>query len=229
MSHFEFDFNEDGSISAIHKDGKPYEGGISLESPNSIARTYFEIAIRELAAMKAENDPDYDGGENRRRGLQAFLMSLVGTEAFLNVYFHVAGLQTGSEKVVDLATNDKTIEHKLAHLPNLLWGAPLNGSKKLCGKVRELYNLRSNLVHPKYAPSSLYMQGMVIAGVFDNQQKLFEDREFCREALRWCLLIVARIGVRGSPTDSRFVEFWTGISDTNDTLSAALGVPPDDL
>ena len=54
MSHFEFDFNEDGSISAIHKDGKPYEGGISLESPNSIARTYFEIAIRELAAMKAE-------------------------------------------------------------------------------------------------------------------------------------------------------------------------------
>src|SRR3546814_248454 len=179
--------------------------------------------------MKAENDPDYDGAENRRHGLQAFLMSLVGTEAFLNVYFHVAGLQTGSEKVVDLATNDKTIEHKLAHLPNLLWGAPLNGSKKLCGKVRELYNLRSNLVHPKYAPSSLYMQGMVIAGVFDNQQKLFEDREFCREALRWCLLIVARIGVRGSPMDSRFVEFWTGISDTNDTLSAALGVPPDDL
>src|SRR3546814_8531410 len=102
----------------------------SLESPNSIARTYFEIAIRELAAMKAENDPDYDGAENRRHGLQAFLMSLVGTEAFLNVYFHVAGLQTGSEKVVNLATNDKTIEHKLAHLPNLLWGAPLKDRKR---------------------------------------------------------------------------------------------------
>src|SRR3546814_1760152 len=42
VSHFEFDFNEDGSISAIHKDGKPYEGGISLESPNSIARTYLD-------------------------------------------------------------------------------------------------------------------------------------------------------------------------------------------
>lgn len=229
MSHFEFDFNEDGSIHAIYKDGKPYEGGVSLESPNSVARTYFEIAIRELAAMKAEDDPDFASSDNRSHGLQAFLMSLVGTEAFLNVYFHVAGLQIGSDAAVDLATNDKTIEQKLAHLPRLIWGEPLQGSKKLCAKIRELYNLRSNLVHPKYAPSSIAMQGMIIAGVFDNPQKLFEDREFCREAIRWCLLIVARIGVRGSPTDSRFVEFWTGISDTNETLSTALGVPPDDL
>src|SRR3546814_13988543 len=105
--------------------------------------------------MKAENDPDYDGAENRRHGLHAFLMSLVGTEAFLNVYFHVARLQTVSDKVVDLATNEKTIEHKLAHLPNLLWGAPLNGSTNLIGKVSELSNLHSNLVHPKYAPSHL--------------------------------------------------------------------------
>src|SRR3546814_11760151 len=59
---------------------------------------------------------------------------------------------------------------------------------------------------------------MMIAGLFDNPQKLFEDREFCREALRWCLLIVARIGMRGNPDDARFVEFWTGISDTNETL-----------
>src|SRR3546814_14374322 len=96
----------------------------SLESPNSIARTYFEIAIRELAAMKAENDPDYDGAENRRHGLQAFLMSLVGTEAFLNVYFHVAGLQTGSEKVVDPATHSNTTQHKLEHRPQHPRGTP---------------------------------------------------------------------------------------------------------
>lgn len=229
MSHFEFDFNEDGSINAIYRDGIPYEGGISLETPNSIARTYFETALRELAAMKAEDDPDFYGADNRGHGLQAFLMSLFGTEAFLNVYFHVAGLQAGSDAVVDLAASDKPIERKLAHLPRLLWGEPLPGSKKLCTKVRELYNLRSNLVHPKYEPSSLSMQGMMIAGLFDNRQKLFEDREFCREALRWCLLVVARIGLRGSPADARFVEFWTGISDTNDSLSSALGVPVDTL
>ena len=229
MSHFEFDFNEDDSIHAIYRDGTRIEGGISLESPNSVSRTYFEIAIRELKAMKAEDDPDHDGAENRRHGLQAFLMSLVGTEAFLNVYFHVAGLEVGSEAAIDLSTNDKTIEHKLAHLPRQIWGEPLPGSKKLCAKIRELYNLRSNLVHPKYAPSSLFMQGMMIAGLFDNPQKLFEDREFCREALRWCLLVVARVGERGNPTDQRFVEFWTRISDTNATLSAALGVPEDGL
>lgn len=229
MSHFEFDFNEDGSIHAIYKDGEPYERGISLETPNSLVRTYFETAMRELAAMKSDDDPDYYSADNRSHGLQSFLMSLVGTEAFLNVYFHVAGLQSGSDAAVDLATNDKTIEHKLAHLPRLIWGEPLQGSKKLCAKIRELYSLRSNLVHPKYAPSSISMQGMIIAGLFDNPQKLFEDREFCREALRWCLLVVARVGVRGNPTDTRFVEFWTGVSDTNADLSVALGIAVDGI
>lgn len=231
MPHFEFDFNEDGSIHAIYKDDKPYESGITLEMPNAIVQTYFASALRNLAKMKLSDDPNEDAGpDNRHYGLQSFLMSLVGTEAFINIYFHLAGLEKALPDVVDLATKDRPIEHKLAHLPRLTFGTPLPASKKLCAKIRELYNLRSNIVHPKWTPSSLSMQGMMIAGLVDNQQKLFEDREYCREALRWCLLVVARIGVHsGAAEHSQFVNYWTKIADTNETISAALGIPPDGI
>src|SRR3546814_1798020 len=53
----------------------------------------------------------------------------------------------GLDDVIDLARSDKPIEHKLGHLPRRAFGSPLPNSKKLCAKMRELYDLRSNMVH----------------------------------------------------------------------------------
>lgn len=59
----------------------------------------------------------------------------------------------------------------------------------------------------------------------DNYQQLFEDRDFCLEALRWCLLVVARVGMLNSTaTTDIFVKHWTTFADTNATLSRDLGV-----
>jgi hypothetical protein len=106
---------------------------------------------------------------------------------------------------------------------------PLPHSKKLCAKMRTLYDLRSNLVHPKFTPSSVAFDGWMYAGLAENPQKLFEDSEYCREALRWCLLVIARIGVHSGTTRWDFVYNWTMISETNETLSEALDIPADGI
>lgn len=224
MPHFVFDLNEDESIKAIYKDGVKLETGTRLEMPVAIVQTYFRSAIRALARMTESDD---DREDNRQHGLQAFLMSLVGTEAFLNVFFHQVGREKGLAKVIDLANKDRVpIEHKLSHLPRQAFGSQLPAQKRLNVKMRELYDLRSKIVHPRWQPSSLQMPGLAIGDLVENYQQLFEDREFCRDALRWCLLVVARIGLHSrAGLGDQFVYFWTTIADTNATLSEALGVP----
>src|SRR6478609_1233654 len=98
MPHFVFDLNEDESINAIYKDGLKLETGTRLEMPVAIVQTYFGAALRALARMTESDD---DREDNRSHGLQAFLMSLVGTEAFLNVFFHQVGREKGLAKVID--------------------------------------------------------------------------------------------------------------------------------
>src|SRR3546814_11009697 len=100
MPHFELDLDQDGSARAIYKDGELIDGAISLESPNSIVQTYFVSAVRNIDAMTVGDDPDGDRARDHRHfGLQAFLMSLVGTEAFLNIYFHQLGNQIEERSV----------------------------------------------------------------------------------------------------------------------------------
>lgn len=224
MPDFVFDMNEDETVRAVYKDGVRIETGARLEMPVAIVQTYFKSAIRNLKQMTASDD---DRDANREHGLQCFLMSLVGVEAFLNVFFHLVGRERDSAAIIDLATKDKaTIETKLSHLPRQAYGTPLPAQKRLNKKMRELYDLRSQIVHPRWQPSRLAMPGLVIDGLVDNQQQLFEDRDFCREALRWCLLVIARIGehAAGGPNDG-FVLRWTTLNDTNATLSEALGIP----
>ena len=159
MPHFIFDTNQDGSISKIYKDGAPVETGVRLEMPFSIVHTYFKSAVRNLNRMTAS---DEDRDENRHHGLQCFLMSLVGTEAFLNVFFHLVGRERDLDNVIDLANKDTQIEHKVAHLPRQAYGTQLLAQKRLNKKMRELYDLRSKIVHPKWQPSSLAMPGLVL-------------------------------------------------------------------
>src|SRR3546814_1718740 len=92
MPHFELDLDQDGSARAIYKDGELIDGAISLESPNSIVQTYFVSAVRNIDAMTVGDDPDGDRARDHRQfGLQALLMSIVGTEAVLQLSFHQLG------------------------------------------------------------------------------------------------------------------------------------------
>lgn len=82
MPHFTILTNDDGSVVQILCDGEPHDGGVSFEPPHQIVSTYFKIARTNLDAMRTEKE------SNRKRplGLQAFLMSLTGVEAFTNVF-----------------------------------------------------------------------------------------------------------------------------------------------
>lgn len=225
LAHFHFEEKDSptGKITAVYKDGKPLTDGMRLEMPDAIVQTYFKSALRNLSRMTQSED---DQEDNRHHGVQAFLMSLVGLEAFLNVYFHMIGREKNLPEIVDMATKRKiNVETKIAHLPFKAFGLHLAGQKTLNKKARELYDLRSAIVHPKWEQSSFSMPGIVISGMVDNFQRAFEDQEFCRDALCWCALIIARIGMLQNPTSDYFVTRWTTLHETNKTLSDALGIP----
>lgn len=221
---FEYDDVPDGRIKTIYKDGKPLTESVQLETPQGIVRTYFTAAKLNLSQMTS--DTRYRQ-KNRHYGLQSFLMSLVGLEAFLNVHFHMLGREKGLLEVVKAVTiGNGTVEAKIKNLSQACYGRHLPGHRVINKRIPELYNLRSAIVHPKWEPSTLGTSGLVFDGVTDNFQTAFQDLEFCREALSWCLLVVARVGVLQWPTEpDAFLLQWTGLGETNAEISAELGVP----
>lgn len=152
MPRFQVYQDSDGTVRRILKDGLPYEQNLKLEAPFTIVQTYFLAAKRNLDIMTSGADQD----SLRYHGLQAFLMSLVGLEAFLNVFFHLKSLETGDEAVKDHATSDESVESKLAGLPKRAYGKPLSGQKFLNRKIRELYDLRSRSFTPNGYQHLLY-------------------------------------------------------------------------
>jgi hypothetical protein len=229
------DDGDDGKIKAIYKDGQPLSTAVSLEMPQAIVQTYFKSAFRDYRAMTANAE---DKDDNRHHGLQSFLMSLTGLEAFLNVHFHMVGMEKGLPDVVAKATNDKVLNNKrfkihvtdkIKNLSFSCYGKGPIGGSTLNKKISELYNLRSEIVHPKWEPADLDLGGILINGMSNNFQQVFEDREFCLQALRWCLLVVARIGLLNNPeTANLFMKRWTTFYETNATLSKVLGIPEND-
>ena len=67
---------------------------------------------------------------------------------------------------------------------------------------------------------------VMIQGLVHNLQAAFEEPPFCREALMWCLLLVARVGkARGNADLSAFLFHWTGIYGlTEAQLMSELGL-----
>lgn len=223
MPHYEFEMDEDGRITRILKDGAVHPHGVTLELPTGTTQTFFKASARSLHAMTDTDDKNI----RRSQGIQSYLMALLGLEAFVNIYFQQHGYLTKNEAVLNLVANRKvTVEHKLSHLPRSAFGATLPDQKAINRKVRELYELRSSLAHARVSMASLAMPGVKIDGMVEHPHMLFEDHEFVQEALRWCLLILARIGLLGSPNFDGFMLFWTGLREDNDTLSESLGVPP---
>jgi hypothetical protein len=224
--NFEYDDDGSGRIKAIYREGKRLTKGIRLELPSAIVQTYFKAAFRNCRAM-TENEDDRE--DNRHNGLQSFLMSLVGLEAFLNIHFHMVGREKSLPEVIKAVTVGKsTVESKIKNLSYACYNKHLTDQKLISKKIRELYDLRSAIVHPKWEPMTLGMAEMVIDGMSDNFQQVFEDREFVREAMRWCLLVVVRVGLLNNPeTADLFMKRWTTFSDTNETLSRDLGICPE--
>lgn len=227
MPQFTFEYSEDGTIHRILKDGVTYNESVKLEQVFSIPRTYFQLAQKNLDQMR----PEQTGNERRGLGLQSFLMSLTALEAFTNTFFHLRAQELKNGQMLNrIEQKHGSLSRKIAELIAMTPDGPLNDQVALLERVYEFSELRNEIVHPRWAPSGLTIKGdvpIVILGIVENRQALFEDRQLCLEALYWCLLVVARIGqVRGDADLNGFMFHWTGIYGFSlSKLLKVLGVP----
>jgi hypothetical protein len=208
MALFVIETNEDGSTSRILKDGQPHVGAVTLEQWNSIVKIYFDLAQQNLLQIE-EGMPN----EVRRKlGLQSFIMSLTGLEAFTNTYFRIRADELHNEQM--LARINQThgsLSRKIEELIHLSGDGPIENQANLIDRIYRMSQLRNDVLHPRWAPSSVILDGqipIVIHGMAENPQKIFEDQQFCRESLYWCLSLIARV----SRTDDieGFMFHWTG-------------------
>lgn len=211
MPHFLFESNDDGSIARILKDGQPLEGPVRLEQLHSVVTIYFRLAAEHVARMTELEDRD----QRRAAGLQSFLMSLTGLEAFTNTYFHLRAQELGSEQMLlRIRQTHGSLSRKIGELIAMTPESQLVGQADVLDRIFELSQLRNEIVHPRWTPSALTITGGVpvkIMGLVENPQAVFEDAALCREALFRCLLVVARVGqARGHAEVSGFLFHWTG-------------------
>ncbi|MBV7519029.1 hypothetical protein [Ensifer sp. ENS12] len=221
MPHFAFDMDEDGTVRRILRDGEPHQGAVRLEQLQSIVTIYFRLAVFNLEQMSRDEESD----RLRCFGLQSFLMSLTGLEAFINTYFHHLGRELNNEAVLKrVQQSHGSLSQKIRELIALTLDGPIRDQDQLIDKVFTLSQMRNEIVHPRWVPSSLTALAdgpVVISGLVENRQALFEEQRLCREALLWCLLVVARIATaRGHEDVSGFMFHWTGNHGL--TLSALL-------
>lgn len=224
MPHFTLNTNDDGTISTILKDGAPHTKGIKLEPAWAIVRTYFEIAAANIDRMASEKDPK----ARCSLGLQAFLMSLTGLEAFANVFFLLLGRERNDDAIIRAAKKQAPLVKRLANLIELSFDQGLVDQEMILKRVRELYQLRNQIVHPRWEPASMMVAGevpIIIQDLSQNFQIAFEEVTLCREAYLWCLLLVSRVGKAAGNTDSGFCFFWAGVYGLKeDVLLKELGL-----
>lgn len=229
MPHFVFDSNEDGTIRQVFKDGAPHHDAVRLEQLFSVVSIYFELAAMNLGQMAQQ-----ELGEGRRCfGLQSFLMSLTGLEAFTNIFFHLRGRELGNKAMLKrVEQSHGSLSQKIRDLIALTPDGPIRDQDRLIDQIFRLSQLRNEIVHPRWVPSSVTVQGITpvtIHGLVENRQALFEDQQLCRETLLWCLLVVARIAVaRGHEDVSGFMFHWTAnYGLTLSMILQELGLPAD--
>jgi len=135
MPHFTFDLNEDGTILHILRDGHPYQEEVKLEQLFSIVTTYFKLANQNLLQMIQLENSD----ERRSYGLQSFLMSFTGLEAFINTYFHLRGRELGNSEIVKrVAQSHGSLSNKLRELIELTRDGPIHDQDQLINRISEL-------------------------------------------------------------------------------------------
>jgi hypothetical protein len=210
MPHFSLTLDESGNVQQLLRDGQPVQG-TALEQHYSVVSGYFRSAQSNLDAMEAATDSKV----RRSLGLQSFLMSLTGLEAFANTYFHALALDSGGEQQIigRIRQSHGSLSRKITDLIALSGLPRLIGQESLIQRVFELTQLRNEIVHPRWEPSTLAVAGVApirIEGLVENRQALFEDPLLCREALAWCLLVVARVAqAQGVRNVGSFMFYWT--------------------
>lgn len=211
MAEFIIELNEDNTVKRVLRDGAPDSSAGQLEQLFSIVTIYFRLANSNLNQMRSMND----AMDRRACGVQAFIMSLTGLEAFANTYFH---LRAREIKRLDLEQrveqNRSTLAQKFRDLIALVGDPEMHDQEALLARIFQFSSLRNALVHPRWTPSSLVVSSdapIVINDLVENFQAQFENQRFCHEALFWCLLVVARIAeARGNSDVSGFMFHWTG-------------------
>ncbi len=230
MPNFMLETNPNGSIKQIYKDGQPYNQAIRLERPFDLVTIYFKTARGNLGAMGGTTEQEL----LRSYGLQSFLMSLTGVEAFTNVFFHVYANKHQRSDVKARSEEKDSLLKRLEDLIQLAFGGPLEDHDLILGKIKELYQLRNDTVHPRFDPSSVAMLGpipLVIQDMTVSFQAVFDDSNFCMEAHLWCMLLVVRIAKAAGVQDlSAFCFHWTGAAPgmTEDYLLEKLGLKSED-
>ena len=226
MPHFDILTNEDGSVAQIFRDGIVHDEGVTLEPAHQIVSTYFKIAKVDLDSMRGAS-----AGEQRRAsGLQAFLMSLTGVEAFTNVFFQQLAMERETPALLKRVKNQRpALLDRIEGCLALAFADPLPNQDELLERLRKLYRLRNQIVHPRWEPASMRLAGeipIIIHGMSQNFQTTFENVDFCHEAFWWCVKFVAEIGKAvGNPTIEGHCFYWTGIYGlTDEALSERLGL-----
>lgn len=225
MPHFDILTNDNGSVAQILCDGVPYNQNLSLEPLHQIVSTYFRIAASNLKAFSAAQD----GVQRRWFGLQAFLMSLTGVEAFTNVFFHLLALERSSQDLEVRVRQRGPIGDRIRDCIALAFDSSLVDQDELLSRIQRLYLLRNEIVHPRWQPTSMTLAGeipLVIDGLCQNFQATFENEEFCREAFWWSVKYVADVGrAAGNTSISGHCFHWTGQYGLTETsVLEALGL-----
>lgn len=226
MPHYVFEADESGNIIRIVKDDQPDNQSVRLEQLYSIVTIYFRLASEHLRRMASLQDRS----ARRCAGLQSFLMGLTGLEAFTNTFFDLRAQELRSEEMlVRIAQTHGSLSRKISDLVAMTPDGPLVDQEALLDRIFELSQLRNEIMHPRWTPSSLTIAGEVpvnIMGLVENRQAIFEDETLCQEALLWNLLAVARIGqARGHQELSGFMFYWTGNYGLSlDVITSQLGI-----
>ena len=193
MPHFLIEINDDESVRRILRDGEIYAEQLALEQHFSIVTTYFRSAGASLSQMRSETD----NSRLRLMGLQSFVMSLTGLEAFANTYFHVRANELGNAELISrVSQSHGSLSQKITDLVELSGDGTLRDQEFLIGRIFQLSQFRNDLLHPRWQPSSIALMfetPVYIEGLVENPQRTLENADFCRECLFWCLLVIARI------------------------------------
>lgn len=211
MAHYHIETNHDGSVRQILRDGEPHGQAVKLEQLFSVVTLYFKLATSNLQLLEQEQSAPL----RRAYGVQSFLMSLTGVEAFTNTFFRLRGDELGdAEMIARVGQRHGSVTRKIEDLLARTPEGGIDEQALIIGRLHELSLLRNALVHPQWEPASMTLASdasITISGLVSNFQAAFEDPAFCREALMWCLLFVARVAkARGNADASPFLFHWTG-------------------
>jgi hypothetical protein len=211
MPHYEILLDNSGAVTSVERDGKSVKHDVQLEQLYSVSTFYFNSAIENIKRLEQKENIAF----SETLGVQSFLMSLTGLEAFINTYFLLRAQEKSSEQL-SASVNSKSgkLHERLTSFVQMAGDEPLQDKQRITDRLSKLSAFRHALVHPRWEPASLTMTGaapIVINGLVENARSPATDPLFCREAFWWCVYAVALVGQsRGGTQLDGFIFHWTG-------------------